>query len=302
MPINAKQQQALNDLVKFVPVLGKGRTGTVILLGDMLAELYADIFSGGVVARIASTANRALTGLAAIDGVTPVAGDVILLKDQTDPKQNGVYVAALGAWARLTDTSGADVVATVGLAVKVAAGSTQADTSWLLTNNAPIVVGTDNLVFVQVVTSGASSIDLASTANGKGASLIGIEDAAGLITAATVEAALLELVKYEPVALADPGTGVAIGVTRSATVLFTIGAGAETNTLAIPTFLGQRLILSTDVQGAGTRAVTSAQAFNQAGNTVMTFAQVRDFITLVAIKVGGAFRWQVSANDGVALS
>lgn len=36
------------------------------------------------------------------------------------------------------------------------------------------------------------AVDLASTANGKGASLIGVEDAGGLITATTVEGALVE--------------------------------------------------------------------------------------------------------------
>ena len=145
--------------------------------------------------------------------------------------------------------------------------------------------------------------DAASTANGKGASLVGIEDSAALITATTVEGALAELVKYDGVNLADPGTAQAIPVTRSASIPLTIGsAGAETNTLAIPTFKGQMLTIWADAVGTGTRAITAAQAINQAGNTVMTFAQVRDAIQLCAISVGGALRWQVVANDGVALS
>lgn len=163
-------------------------------------------------------------------------------------------------------------------------------------------------VYVQIVNTSAvpsaASLTsaLASNANGQGASLVGIEDSAAIITATTVEGALAELAKYEPVALADPGTAQAIPVTRSAYVGMTIGAGAETNTLAIPTFVGQRMVLNADTVGAGTRAITSAQAINQAGNTVMTFAQARDCISLVAIKVGGALRWTVTANDGVALS
>jgi hypothetical protein len=145
--------------------------------------------------------------------------------------------------------------------------------------------------------------DLASTANGDGASRVGVEDAAALFAAADVEAALLELVKYQRVTLADPGTGQAIPVTRSAQVDLTIGsAGAETNTLAIPSFAGQSLVLNANTVGTGTRAITCAQAINQAGNTIMTFASARDFIMLVAIKVGGALRWTVAANDGVALS
>ncbi len=146
--------------------------------------------------------------------------------------------------------------------------------------------------------------DLANTANAKGAALVGIEDALALIGGATVEAALAELAKYQAINLADPGTAAAIPVTRSAYVGLTIAAGqAETNTLAIPTYTGCRLVLNADTVGAGgTRAVTASQAINQAGNTVMTFAAARDMIVLEAIKVGGAFRWQVIANDGVALS
>lgn len=161
------------------------------------------------------------------------------------------------------------------------------------------------LAEVKVIADAASpAATLAATTNGNGASKIGIEDALTLITATTVEAALAELAKYECISVADPGTGVAIPVTRSATVALTIGsAGAETNSLAIPSFLGQKLMICVDTVGTGTRAITAATGpINQATNTIMTFAQSRDAILLQAIKVGGALRWQVIANDGVALS
>lgn len=161
-----------------------------------------------------------------------------------------------------------------------------------------VISMTDATVGAEVA---AAIDDVSSTSTGKGASLIGVEDSAGLITATTVETALAELVKYVPVTLADPGTGVAIPVTRSATVNI-VTAAAETNTLAIPTFLGQKLILNMDTRVGGDRVVTSAQAINQAGNTVMTFGAARDNIVLEAITVGGALRWQVTHNDGVALS
>ena len=102
-------------------------------------------------------------------------------------------------------------------------------------------------------------------------------------------------------ALTDPGTAAAIPVTRSASVAIT-SAGAETNTLAIPTFVGQTLSLYLDTDTSGARVVTSAQRINQAGNTVMTLTEVGDFIKLEAITIAGALRWQVVANDGVVLS
>jgi len=103
--------------------------------------------------------------------------------------------------------------------------------------------------------------------------------------------------------LADPGTGAAIPVTKSAHVALTIGsAGAETNTLAIPTFIGQRMIVIADVVGTGTRAITAAAKVNQATNTVLTFAAAGDVCSLEAVQEAGTLRWQIGLNDGVALS
>ena len=50
--------------------------------------------------RVATTAAIALAGLQTIDGVVLVAGDRVLVKDQAAGAENGIYVAAAGAWAR----------------------------------------------------------------------------------------------------------------------------------------------------------------------------------------------------------
>lgn len=104
------------------------------------------------------------------------------------------------------------------------------------------------------------------------------------------------------VEVADPGTGAAIPVTKSATVMFTVGAGVETNTLAIPTFVGQTLRLTVGSIAGGSRAVTAASAINVAGNTVMTFNAARDNCELRAVKVGGVLAWEIGFNASVTLS
>jgi len=166
---------------------------------------------------------------------------------------------------------------------------------WALTDK---VLATE---LADAVDANATSATLASTAASAGASLVGIQDSAGKITATTVEGALAEIMKYIPVRITDPGTGTAIPVTASATIAITTAA-AETNSLAIPTFIGQRLVLYVDTYAVGNRVITASQAINQTGNTIMTFGAARDCITLQAISVGAALRWQVTANDGVALS
>ncbi|ELN4703506.1 phage tail protein, partial [Escherichia coli] len=53
--------------------------------------------------RAATTANIALNGLPTVDGVVLAAGDRVLVKNQAAGSQNGIYVAAAGAWARSAD-------------------------------------------------------------------------------------------------------------------------------------------------------------------------------------------------------
>jgi phage-related tail fiber protein len=135
--------------------------------------------------RLATTANHGLSGVAAIDGVVPVAGDRILVKSQVAPEANGIYVAAAGAWSRATDANVSAEV-TSGLLVHVSLGTANADTWWTLTTNDPITLGTTGLVFTQM----PNYADLASTSASKGASLVGIQDASGLVTGTTVETAI----------------------------------------------------------------------------------------------------------------
>jgi hypothetical protein len=118
--------------------------------------------------------------------------------------------------------------------------------------------------------------------------------------ATEISDAIDDLSKYVPLSVADPGSGVAIPVTTSATINI-VTAGAETNTLAIPSFLGQTLVLNMSVF-VGARVITSAQGVNQAGNTILTFGAARDCIELRSVLVAGALRWVVTGNDGVALT
>jgi hypothetical protein len=103
--------------------------------------------------RIGSTANLGLSGLTAIDGVTPSANDRVLVKNQTTASANGIYLAAAGAWSRATD---ADAAAEInGMAVFIEEGTTLADTAWVCTTNAPITLGSTNLAFAQFSGGGA---------------------------------------------------------------------------------------------------------------------------------------------------
>lgn len=99
--------------------------------------------------RAATTANIALNGLPTVDGVVLAAGDRVLVKNQAAGSQNGIYVAAAGAWARSADAD-ENAEVTPSLIVSVESGTAQADTVWQMITDAPIVVGTTALVFQDI--------------------------------------------------------------------------------------------------------------------------------------------------------
>ncbi|AJO77660.1 phage tail protein [Pseudomonas sp. MRSN 12121] len=107
--------------------------------------------------RAATTANIALAGLQAVDGVALVAGDRVLVKNQAGAKDNGLYIVSAGAWARTADAdSNAEV--TSAMLVSVEQGATLADTRWQLITDGAIVLGTTLLTF-QNVTQGFAPIN-----------------------------------------------------------------------------------------------------------------------------------------------
>jgi len=104
--------------------------------------------------KAASTANVVLTGVQTIDTVSLVAGDRVLLKNQTAGAENGIWVVASGAWARSDDANTA-VKLTSGAFVFVEQGS-QADSGWTMTTDGAITLGTTSLTWAQF--SGAGQI------------------------------------------------------------------------------------------------------------------------------------------------
>lgn len=103
-----------------------------------------------------------LTGagaLAAQDGVTLVLNDRLLVKDQTDQTENGIYSLTTLSPFVLTRTVDADEGTTevnAGNFTFIEEGTTQFDTGWALVTDNPIVIGTTNLVWEQFAGSGAA--------------------------------------------------------------------------------------------------------------------------------------------------
>lgn len=100
-------------------------------------------------AAAATTANINLTsgGLLVVDGVQLVADDRVLVRAQTAPAQNGIYLAKSGAWVRADDyNSPAEIQG--GDFTFVTGGTLYNSSGWVQTD-AVTTLGTDPIVFTQ---------------------------------------------------------------------------------------------------------------------------------------------------------
>ena len=108
-----------------------------------------------------------------IDGVALATGDRILIKDQADASENGVYtVNASGAPTRATDFD-ADSEVTAGAFFFVEEGTTNGNNGFTLTTNDDITVGTTDLTFTQFSGSGQITAGTGMTKSGNTLNVIG---------------------------------------------------------------------------------------------------------------------------------
>lgn len=104
--------------------------------------------------RCATTSNITLSGLQTIDGVALADGDRVLVKNQVDTTQNGIWVASAVAWALAPDFDGVrDVVQ--GTRILVAQGTTYAGFDYQVSTANPITPGVTALAFVQIGSTAA---------------------------------------------------------------------------------------------------------------------------------------------------
>lgn len=259
--------------------LGTPTTGT-----DATNKNYVDALVSGLewkaAAQAATTANGTLaTAFVAgtvIDGYTLVLGDRLLIKDQTVPTQNGIYIVTAGTPTRSTDA--ATTAELNNATLFIINGTVNGDTGWTQTTPNP-VVGTDPIVFQQFTGAG-------TYVAGTGLSLTGntfsVNLGAGIVSLPSNEVGIdLFDASTGALILTDNGTSRA---TDSASQLYLLlkaagGLVQDVNGLYIPTagVTNAMLVNSTipvDVDGVGTTTMTLGTTFNYFGtaNRITTTA------------------------------
>ena len=136
----------------YTPVNKAGDTMTGFLIANAdptiglhyATKQYVDAAATGLKLKIAvvaaTTGNITLSGTQTIDTVAVIAGDRVLVKSQTAPEENGIYIVAAGAWSRSTDCdTGAELV---GAITFVSGGSANDFTQWAVSTTGTITLGT----------------------------------------------------------------------------------------------------------------------------------------------------------------
>lgn len=97
---------------------------------------------------VAWTFATAFANWSAIDGVTLFTGDRILIKNQSDQTQNGIYIVQ-ASWAPVRSNDANTDAELLQATVLVREWTTLSDTQWTMTANS-VAIGTTNITFWQV--------------------------------------------------------------------------------------------------------------------------------------------------------
>ncbi len=144
--------------------------------GSLVGETAVAIKAPCLVATTGT--NIVLAGVQTIDSVTVGNGsERVLVKDQTNQTQNGIYIAGAGAWVLAPDWQGNTNVV-CGTMVMVAGGAINAGILFVQTcADNPVVIGASNIAFVSEAAIAGLSQTATSTTTltiGLGAKALGI--------------------------------------------------------------------------------------------------------------------------------
>lgn len=271
---------------------------TPVSATDAATKGYVDAARSGLdtkeSVRATTTANITLSGIQTVDGISMLAGDRILVKDQTVAADNGIYIVDSGSWSRATDADSTTNL-TSGMYCFVEEGATYADSGWVLITDGSITVGTTSLAFAQF--SGAGTVLAANgiTKNGVTVELTGqalafhnlatngfvVRTGAATIASRTIssESSSLTIANGNAVA-GDPTFTLAsalqlIGTVTPAADTITYFTGANAVATATMTSFGRSLLDDADAATArttlelGTMAVQNASSVNITGGSIV---------------------------------
>ena len=293
---------------------------------DIANKAYVDAIAQGLApkqaCKVATTADITLSGLQTIDTTyTTVAGDRVLVKNQLNSAQNGIYIASAGPWSRSADM---DVWSEVpGAYTVILNGSVNGSTSWVTTAADTGTIGVTSMPWVQfasvntyyagtglsllsntfsitntgvtAATYGSASKTLTLAVNAQGqitsASASDIAIAATQITSGTIDSARISG-DYSGIT----GVGTLLNLTVTNTINGSINGNAATATTATTASTASKVANALTVNDSGTGSASGA-TFD--GSSAVTIS----YNTIGAPKAdgtGASGTWNINISGNAA--
>jgi hypothetical protein len=246
---------------------------------DVVNKTYLDFYAAGISWKqpvlCGTTANITLSGLQTIDGVIVVAGNRVLVKSQTAPAQNGIYLASATAWSRAPDADTWDEL--ISALVFVESGSTLAGSAWYCTIQRGGTLGVTTITWsnFSVAASysagtGLTLTDYVFSITNTGVAAAAYGSASKTLTATVNAQGQLTVLAATDIAIANTQvSGLGTMSTQAASSVAITGGTINGTTIGGSTaaaITGTTITANTQFTGAGTGLTGTATSLSIGGN------------------------------------
>ena len=276
-------------------------SGATDIVNYLALQSYAVGISWKAPVTAATTANITLSGTQTIDGKAVVAGNTVLVKNQTTSSQNGIYQVNAGAWTYATGCTTWEQY--VSALVFVEFGTTQIGTAWYCTAQPGGTLGVTAMTWSNFSTStnytAGTGLTLSSfqfsitpvgTAGTYGSASqvpVFITNASGQVTSVTntsiaiagnqITSGTIDTARLSGSYTGITGVGTLTAGSWTASTIGVVYGGTGVATLTgyvkgngTSAFTASTTIPSTDITGLGTMSTQNANAVAITGGTIAT--------------------------------
>ena len=277
---------------------------------DIANKQYVDAVAQGLnpkqAVKCATTVNITLSGLQTIDTYTTLAGDRVLVKNQSTASENGIYVAGSSTWLRATDM---DTWSEVPGAYTVILYGNQAQTGWVSTS---ADTGTINVTAITFVQFSGSATYYAGTGLNLAANTFSIANtgvtaatkgsASKTVTAAVNAQGQLTSLTDQDIAIANTQvSGLGTMSTQNANAVAITGGtidGATIGGTTAAAVTGTTITANTQFTGSGAGLTGTAASLSIGGNAATaTSAGSATTATNLAGGAAGSVPYQASSGS-----
>ncbi|CAB4134358.1 hypothetical protein UFOVP267_54 [uncultured Caudovirales phage] len=287
---------------------------------SIVNQAYVDAIAQGLAfkapANYTTTGNITLSGLAIQSNgdwnVTLTAGNRILVKDQTTGANNGIYLAAAGAWTRSLDANTYDELLSAYLFVLD--GVTLAGSAWVDTNVPGGTLGVTPITFVRFSNTAVYSAGTGLTLNNYVFSITPVGTAGTYGSASQVPVFVTNAsgqvtsVTNTPIAIANTAvSGLGTMSTQNANSVAITGGSINGTTVGATTaaaVTGTIITASNYFSGAGTNLTGTASGLSIGGNaaTATSAGSVTNSLTINSSGSGGTSPQTYNGGAAVTVS